>query len=135
VSSRLRELLDVDAVARLAGPRSFERGEQYAESGAVGRLRIAAESRRDRAGHRGLRGPDRRRGRDARVHLQLSRRRGRGILQALRGGRALLARGNAVRTGARRGARVPDLARSRTRPLQARSSTSISDTCPPDGEG
>jgi uncharacterized Zn finger protein len=44
VSSTLRELLDLAAVARLAGPRSFERGQEYAEWGAVGRLRIGAET-------------------------------------------------------------------------------------------
>jgi len=44
VPSTLRELLDAAALARLAGPRSFERGEEYAEWGAVGRLRVGAES-------------------------------------------------------------------------------------------
>jgi uncharacterized Zn finger protein len=44
VSSTLRELLDIDAVARLAGPRSLERGEEYVQWGAVGRLRIGAET-------------------------------------------------------------------------------------------
>lgn len=44
VASTLRELLDVGTVARLAGSRSFERGEQYVDWGAVGRLRIGAES-------------------------------------------------------------------------------------------
>jgi uncharacterized Zn finger protein len=44
VSSSLRELLDGEAIARLAGARSLERGEEYVKWGAVGRLRIAAES-------------------------------------------------------------------------------------------
>jgi uncharacterized Zn finger protein len=44
VSSTLRELLDANAVARLAGPRSLERGEEYVEWGAVGRLSVGAET-------------------------------------------------------------------------------------------
>lgn len=44
VSSSLQELLDIAAVACLAGSRSLERGEEYAEWGAVGRLRIGAET-------------------------------------------------------------------------------------------
>lgn len=44
VSTTLRELLDVAAIARLAGARSFERGEEYVQWGAVGRLRMGAES-------------------------------------------------------------------------------------------
>jgi uncharacterized Zn finger protein len=44
VPSTLPALLDVAAVARLAGPRSLERGEEYAEWGAVGRLRVGVES-------------------------------------------------------------------------------------------
>lgn len=44
MSSTLRELLDIDAVTRLAGPRSLERGEEYVGWGAVGRLRAGAET-------------------------------------------------------------------------------------------
>jgi len=44
VPPTLQELLDVAAIARLAGPRSLERGEEYAEWGAVGRLRVGVET-------------------------------------------------------------------------------------------
>jgi uncharacterized Zn finger protein len=44
VPPTLRELLNRDAISRLAGPRSFERGEEYAHWGAVGRLRVGAAS-------------------------------------------------------------------------------------------
>lgn len=41
MSARLADLLDHDSLLRLAGPRSYERGSDYFEGGAVGRIELS----------------------------------------------------------------------------------------------